>query len=370
MKTFLPMLAVAAVLLAASPAFAADADARREAARLAALRAEEATNRLIAGGATPPPAAQPAAPRQPAVDTAHVQIVAAGAVTLRSAGDLIGKRYALREIDGKEAPKNVDAFVEWRTGTSMTGRICNIFHATSTFEGAVLKAEELPAATKMACSDEVMGAIEERFFAALRLGMSFLAVGDSLELRRDDLLLRFTVAKEGAAQDNAAKTEAPPAEEPKPAAPAPEAQPAAAPEADETAPAAASPAVPAASANEPLVSEVIVLEEMLAGRKFVLRNVDGAEFTLTSGSLPYIEFGEGMRVGGSACNNFTGLGELEENVLKVPHAVATRKMCLDEKISEFERYFHQMLREGVEVAVDGGTLLLTGGGRMLEFVEE
>ncbi len=113
-----------------------------------------------------------------------------------------------------------------------------------------------------------------------------------------------------------------------------------------------------------------VEEAELIGRKFTLANVDGAAFVVSMGTRPFIEFGEGMLVSGNACNIFRGPGELTDRVLRVANAVSTRRMCIDPALAEFENYFHQMLREGVVVALAGETLTLTGGGRTLEYREE
>ncbi len=373
MKNFLLMLAVLTVW---APLSVPAADARREAARLAAQRAEEATRSAQRGGAPAAASsagaasAQPARPaaQPPAVDEDHVEIVSAGAVPLHGAGDLIGNRYLLREIDGEAVAEDAAAFFAWRSGTEMSGTLCAAFRAECSFENTVVKAEPIPVATGTACDDEAMGAVEERVFAALKLGMSFLAVGDSLEMRRDDLVLRFTLDREERAEEESGAVaeaeeeteedvaeEAPAGDGAEAEEPAPEPEPAA--EEDE-------------SDSEPIVSEPIVVVEDLIDRKFVLAKVDGEDFAVASGRQPFIEFGEGMRVGGSACNTFTGLGALTDGRLIVANAVATRMMCVDGRVSEFERYFHRMLREGVELALDGGTLILTGSGRTLEFTEE
>ncbi len=108
----------------------------------------------------------------------------------------------------------------------------------------------------------------------------------------------------------------------------------------------------------------------LIGRKFVLSKVDGKAFAAGAGAQPFIAFGEGMQVSGSACNRFRGPGTLADGVLTVPNAASTRRMCINTALAEFEGLFHARLRGGVAVALDGGTLTLTGGGGTLEYVEE
>jgi heat shock protein HslJ len=350
------LLAALSVVFVASSGLSGELS-RREAARLAAERAEAATK----SGPAAPAQSAPSAP--PAVDAANVTIVKDA--DLHAAADLVGKRYLLREIDGKELPEDTDAFVEWRTTSSMGGKFCNVFRATGTFENSIVKAEELPAMTKMACNDEAMGKLEERFFPALKLGLSFLAIGDSLELRRDDLVLRFELAKEKpeAAADNEAPAEAAEAQEET----ADDEDGVKAEDADDV---AEKPDTAEADAEAPIVSELLVSEELLLDRKFFLSKVDGEEFAVAAGVQPFIEFGEGMRVGGSACNVFTGLGALVDDKLIVANAVATRKMCIDPKLSAFERDFHTMLREGAVLTLDGHLLTLSGGDKVLEFVEE
>ena len=311
---------------------------RRDAARLAAKKAEEETNKSLMPG-------QPSQSGKPEVvpeavegaDSAVLDAEMAPGVraVMHGAGDLAGKRYILQEVDGEEIEAGTPVFVEWRSETEMGGRVCNTFRAKCSFLNTVVKAEEI-LSTRMACTDEDMGKLENRLFAALRVGMAFVAAGDMLEMRRDDLVLRFMLdTGEGKPDGKAdAKADAKEKEE------------------------------------EPAPVASVVGEEDLIGKRFVLDKVDGEEFSTSMGRQPSIEFGEELRVGGSACNTFVGPGSLEDGKLIVANAASTMMMCVDPKLAAFEGYFHQMLRDGVEVALDGDVLTLTGGGRTLEYVEE
>lgn len=111
-------------------------------------------------------------------------------------------------------------------------------------------------------------------------------------------------------------------------------------------------------------------EADLRGRKFVLAKVDGEAFAVAMGEQPFLAFGDGLLVTGSACNSFRGPGELVNGVLTVANAASTRRMCIDPNLAGFERYFHRMLQSGVVLTLEGATLTLAGGGRTLEYVEE
>lgn len=239
------------------------------------------------------------------------------------AKNVIGHKYVLTQVDGKDFASEREVFVQFGEDHALSGAVCNRFSGVYEMRGSIIKAENL-ASTRMLCPDGNLSTLENTFFRHLRDGVSVTVREDSLEMRRDDSIWIFR--KSG----------------------------------DKTADAAAA-AVPA-SASE-------VAWKDLAGRKFTLAMLDGEPFKIEMGKQPFIEFGEDGRVFGSACNGFNGPAELKDGVLSVENAAATMMMCIDEKLVRFERDFHRMLREGFAVSVSGKTLTLKNGDRVLVYEE-
>lgn len=235
-----------------------------------------------------------------------------------------GHRYVLTRVDG--APFEAGREVEMQFGDDwkITGRICNTFTGQATYERGVLTAGNL-ATTRMLCTNSDLSRIEKDLLRALRDGVGMLAVGDDLELRRDASSWFFE-RKEQAQSTDAAEPEA-----------------------------------------------GAVEERQLVGRKFILKEMDGEAFSVEAQRQPFVEFSlpeEGLRINGSACNTFMGPATLSGGTLTVTRAAATMMMCVDPKLSTFERDFHRMLRDGVTVELDGGTLVLRGDGKTLTYAEE
>lgn len=244
--------------------------------------------------------------------------------------DVIGQRFVLDTLNGEKIASQREIYIEFPARDQVAGRICNNFRGPCTVERYILTADI--ASTRMLCPDEKLRELENKFFQYMRLGIGFIRSGDRLEFRRDDTSIAFRLAGE-AGKDAPARSE-----------PAPE-QPEG----------AAAPGV---------------AEKDLAGRKFVLATADGEPFSVTMGKQPFIEFGEGFRVSGSACNGFTGPGSLEGGKLFLRNAASTMMMCVDEKLSGYERDFHAMLREGADISLEGGELTLSGNGKTYIYAEE
>ena len=242
-------------------------------------------------------------------------------------GEIIGQRFVLTKVDGKDFKSEREVFITFDKD-KMSGAVCNRFTAQLDMLGCFLKSEV--ASTRMACPNEDLAKLENSLFQAIRGGVALMLANDVLTFRRDGNSWEFyRVGK--------------------------------APVTEEAPPAAAGKEEAAAAVNW----------EQLAGKTFTLVKVGGGDFKVDMGRQPFIAFGEDGRVSGSACNSFTGPGELEDGVLTVKNAASTMMMCVDKNLVEYERYFHEMLRNGVKVELmPDGVLILTGSAKVLRFEQE
>lgn len=248
---------------------------------------------------------------------------------------IAGKRFVLTRVNGEAVAAGREVFVEIGDDFKLAGRICNAFHGPAVFRNGTLSAENL-ASTRMLCPDGNLSRLENEIFQALRGGVSVLQVGDGMEWRRDASIWEF-------ARRDAETAAATPVDN-----------------SDEE-----GTSIPPAFGG--------VEARQLTGRKFVLQQLDGKDFTVEMGRQPFIEFSspeEGLRVNGSACNNFMGQAELSGDTLTMANAAATMMMCVDPQLSAFERDFHQLLRDGVTIELEDGMLTLRGAGRELTYREE
>lgn len=239
-------------------------------------------------------------------------------------GGIAGRRFVLTQANDVALPADREVFLEFGADLRLSGRVCNVFNGPAALKNGVLTADAL-ASTRMLCPDPVLAGLENELLRALRMGVSAMRVGEALELRRDAFIWKFTLA------DAAGPT----ASSPSPA------------EKDEA--------------------------RLLTGRKFVLRAVDEEAFSVDMGRQPYIEFSQqegGLRINGSACNNFMGVAEFSGGTLRMENAASTMMLCVDPKLSDFERDFHQTLREGMAVELSGDTLVLRGGGKTFTYREQ
>lgn len=243
--------------------------------------------------------------------------------------ELIGHRFVLDTMNGEKLDSPREIFIEFPERGQLAGRICNVFRGPCVIERYILTADV--AATRMLCPDEKLRELENTFFQYMRLGIGFVRAEDRLEFRRDDTSIIFRLSGEAGKE---------------------------------------SPARPAPAQSGDAAGSPGVAEKDLAGRKFVLASVDGESFDVNMGKQPFIEFSEGMRVNGSACNSFSGPGSLEDGKLFLRNAAATMMMCVDEKLSGYERDFHAMLRDGADISLKDGELTLIGNGKTYMYIEE
>ena len=112
--------------------------------------------------------------------------------------------------------------------------------------------------------------------------------------------------------------------------------------------------------NQPPVEQSDLLHH-----SFVLQSLDGQNLDFQP--LPFMAFGEGMRVYGKTCNNFTGQGELKEGKLWVRNMASTRMLCVDQPLNQLEMLLAQMLDSGADISLQGQQLTLRGHDHTLVF---
>lgn len=222
------------------------------------------------------------------------------------------RRFELKKVDGDRAAYGKKVTLDFGDDGAVSGTVCNAFRGTGGLRRGILTVGNI-ASTRMLCPDDGLSRLETRLFAMLEQGAALVETAEGIELRRDGTILGF--AETAAGQ-------------------------------------------PPAAAD---------LRDDLVGRKFILARVNGEKFAVFGGQRPFIEFADGMRVSGSACNSFSGPGELRDGKLFLRNAAATMMLCIDPKLSEFERDFHRLVQNGAAIRVDGGTLVLEGEGLELEY---
>lgn len=300
--------------------------------------------------------------------------------------DFIGHRFILTTFNGSKPSAENEIFFQVDEEEMMSGKICNNFRGNVEIVYDLIYMKNA-VSSRMACPDSGLSTLENRFLSLMEMGMASNLNGDELTLRRDDLILvfnRFYGLYATDAQTAPSET-TPPADTTPAAAPAESAKAAPPPASADTETQKAVPApVPAETAKAPVApkpaeaakqsapsaSDGKVTADALVGKKFVLKQVAGKDFKAERGKQPFIQFDDGMRVSGSACNNFTGPGELEGGILYLKNAAATMMMCVNEDLNKFERDFHQLLRTGAAIDLDGDTLTLTGDDIIFVYVLE
>ncbi|MCD7897619.1 MAG: META domain-containing protein [Planctomycetaceae bacterium] len=262
----------------------------------------------------------------------------AGAASL-SPADLAGT-YRLARVNGQTYTAERPAELRVGPGQALAGRICNTFRGQYSLDNDVIAMPDFML-TRMACPGE-LGTVENLFLQGLRSGYAVMVYGDTLELRRDDRIYIFTkTASDASAGEDSSDT------------------------------ASGRPGTAAGSTGSTATSGTGTVNAAdLVGRTFILARVDGKPFQSEMGRQPSISFASDMRVSGSACNQFSGPGELEDGVLTVANAASTMMLCVDQALSAFERDFHQMLRDGATVSLDGDTLTLSRDSRRFEYTLE
>lgn len=283
---------------------------------------------------------------------------------------LFGHSFVLEEVNGEPFSSARPVVLDFARDGGLSGRICNQFQARPEYSNTVFQAANV-SSTRMMCPDERLAKLESDFLRDLERGIGYYFFGDNLELRRDALVMRFRPATPPASsrpQDVPSSTAvaAPvaPAPAPAPVAVAPAAVP------QPVRPARPPVAPPVVAASPPPSVQAGLGEKDLAGRHFVLAKVDGGDFMPDMGEQPYIQFDQGMRVSGKACNSFRGPGELRNGMLVVENAASTMMMCVDAKLNQYETELYAMLKNGARIGLDGSQLTLSGGGREFVYHEQ
>lgn len=108
-----------------------------------------------------------------------------------------------------------------------------------------------------------------------------------------------------------------------------------------------------------------VKQNDLQHHRFELVSVDGTPVAASQGRVPEIQFGEDLHVSGKMCNGFFGKGELHNNVLTVKGMGATRMLCADQNLNQWDQVIGDVLNKGASVNLNQGTLVLTEGQHTL-----
>lgn len=102
------------------------------------------------------------------------------------------------------------------------------------------------------------------------------------------------------------------------------------------------------------------LEQQLMHHNFVLTEVDGQRIAKKQ-TAPSISFGEKLFVSASMCNDFNGMGTINNATLKVKTLSKTELECVDEDLSRWDSLINRMLKNGATVTLTKDHLTLTQG---------
>lgn len=114
-------------------------------------------------------------------------------------------------------------------------------------------------------------------------------------------------------------------------------------------------------------------KEFLMNQKFVLVQVNGAEYTVGVDQgipAPTLEFAKDFLVSGRFCNTFRGGGNLDHDILTVETLASTRMLCADQILNQLETRFFQMLGSGAALSMNGDRLFLKQGDNVMVFKAE
>lgn len=226
--------------------------------------------------------------------------------------DLIGRSFALESLDGKTWTGDRAPTLKFNDGMMLSGRVCNNFRGRGELSEGVLTMQQA-ASTRMLCLDQGLSELENRFFRLMGDGVKAVLAGDRLVLAGGDTLMVFADA------------------------------------------AASGPGVSAAA---------------LSGKKFVLKTFAGEAFAVAEPpTIAFENSPEGLRISGTACNNFFGPAEIIDGVRLVSSPASTMKLCVDAQLNKFEGVFHRLLQNGARIRYKDGILSLEGEGLALEYEE-
>lgn len=224
--------------------------------------------------------------------------------------DIIGHKYYLESVDGKELLGERHPYIEFGPDLAFHGQVCNSFRGKGTLmDGVFLSGPIL--STRMLCPDSELSQLEPRLFDHLERGMKLTREEGKLVMTTGDTRLVFAT----------------------------------------------------------IVPPLVHLDDVV-GRKFSLRQVDNEDFESKDGRIPFLEFGRDLRLSGTICNNFMASAEIVDGKLIAENAASTMMLCLDEKLNSLESTFHAMLRNGCDIFLDGSLLTLKGEGKTLIFQSE
>lgn len=103
-----------------------------------------------------------------------------------------------------------------------------------------------------------------------------------------------------------------------------------------------------------------VIEQQLMHHNFVLAEIDGQTVGRKTG-MPSIAFGEKMFVSATMCNDFYGMGRINQSTLVVKYLSKTELECVDEDLSKWDQLINRMLTDGAVVSYNEKELVLTQG---------
>ncbi|BBV08489.1 heat-inducible protein [Providencia stuartii] len=110
-----------------------------------------------------------------------------------------------------------------------------------------------------------------------------------------------------------------------------------------------------------------VTEQQLIHHNFILTEVDGHPIVGKVG-VPSLSFGEKMFVSATMCNDFHGMGRINNATLVVKHLSKTELECVDEDLSKWDPLIKRMLTEGADISYNDKKLTLSQGRYKLVYV--
>lgn len=109
-----------------------------------------------------------------------------------------------------------------------------------------------------------------------------------------------------------------------------------------------------------------VTEQQLIHHNFILTEIDGERIVGKTGT-PTISFGEKMFVSATMCNDFNGMGRINNSALTVKHLSKTELECVDEDLSKWDILIKRMLTDGAVISYDDQKLILSQGRSKLVY---
>lgn len=101
-------------------------------------------------------------------------------------------------------------------------------------------------------------------------------------------------------------------------------------------------------------------ENALIHHRFVLTEVNGKTIKAKQ-TVPYISFGEKMFISASMCNDFNGMGNINNAKVTVKNLAKTELECVDEDLSKWDLMITRMLTEGATINLTNNQLVLIQG---------